>query len=162
MSNLPDRPMVDPATVRPGSAAPTTPAEVRPDDINALQAGQDLSHFINGFLDKWSQQQDGDRKLRSIYAGVLIAILLVQIVAINIAFFQIGLGKLRVDHWTARVFIMSVFGELAAMVFFIVKYLFRATGDDLVKQVGQIAADAVPRSDDKRGGAAMFDAKRGA
>ena len=145
MTNSPDQPVSNPGTVLAGSVAPTTAAETRPDEVNAVRAGADRSHYINEVVQKWSNQQDSDRQLRWVYAGVLIGILLLQVITVNVAFFKIGGGTLKVDEWTARVFIMSVFGELAAMVFFIVKYLFRSTGDDIIKEVGKIAAEAVPR-----------------
>ncbi len=130
-----------------GSARPTTLEEMSPDARNAVQAGADRSRFIQTITDAWSTQQNSDRVLRAWYAGVLIIILLLQITAVNVAFFMIGRGTLKVDEWTGRVFIMAVFGELAAMVLFIVKYLFRATGEDIIKQVGRMAAEAVPRPD---------------
>lgn len=51
--------------------------------------------------------------------------LLGQAVLVNIAFFAIGLEWVSVDEWTARVFIVGVFTELAVMTQIIVKYLFR-------------------------------------
>jgi hypothetical protein len=143
MSNPSDQAKVSvgPAVVD-GSARSTRAADVR---ITAdAQAARDRSRHINEGVEKWSRQQDADRSLRQAYARLLIWGLYGQAILVNAAFFAIGMGKLTVDAWTARIFIMAVFGELAAMVFFIVKYLFRSTGDEIIKHVGQMAADAVP------------------
>lgn len=42
--------------------------------------------------------------------------LAVQAVLVNVAFVLLGFGILVVDPWTARVFIMAVFGEIGALV----------------------------------------------
>ena len=59
-----------------------------------------------------------------------------QAVIVNIAFFLIGFGLMKADPGTARVFIIAVFSEIAAMVFFIVKYLFRPGSDEVLKLAG--------------------------
>jgi hypothetical protein len=75
-------------------------------------------------LGAWSQQAKDERNLRKLYAKLLIGALFFQIALVNLAFFLIGWGYLNVDEWTARTFVIAVFLELSAMVFFIVKYLF--------------------------------------
>ena len=79
---------------------------------------------LKAVLEAWAKQAKDERELRKLYAKWLIWALFIQAIVVNIAFFFIGFGCLKVDEWTARTFIIAVFSELAAMVFFIVKYLF--------------------------------------
>jgi hypothetical protein len=93
------------------------------DHIKALMA-EDRSVAIAAAVAAWKATQDKDRDLRHHYAYLLIWGLLIQSLTVNVAFFLIGLEKLKVDETTSRIFICAVFTEIAAMVFFIVKYLF--------------------------------------
>ena len=113
-------------------------AKVTPKDVDTfgrLTDIHDRSHWLRTIVDSWEQQQKQDREMRGRYAICLVVAMLVQAVVVNAAFFLIGFEKLKVDQWTARTFILAVFGEIAAMVFFIVKYLFRPTGDKVLELV---------------------------
>ncbi len=63
--------------------------------------------------------------------------LAVQAVVVNVAFVLLGLGALAVEPWTARVFILAVFGEIAALVLLVVKYLFTPSGDTILKYLDE-------------------------
>lgn len=115
------------------------------DDLTAKQAADDFSLYVFQVVNKWSEQQSSDRSMRTWCAIVLGVIFLLQVAAINTAFFMTGRKMLCVDEWTARVFITAVFSELAAMVFFIVKYLFRSTGDEVIREVGKMALEHTPK-----------------
>lgn len=101
--------------------------EVRSEDIDTyrqLREIEDRSYKLRIVLNTWEGQQSEERKLRKQYANALKSALFIQGLLVNIAFFGIGFGLLSVEKWVAVTFIMAVFGETAAMVFIVVKYLF--------------------------------------
>src|SRR4051812_19862111 len=101
---------------------PVTSADV--DTYGKLRSIHDQSLRVRTIVDAWKLQQEQERGMRERYATVLITAMIAQSIVINVIFVLIGLGKLTYEPWTARVFVMAVFAEIAAMVFFIVKYLF--------------------------------------
>ena len=93
---------------------------------------------IDLVLDLWKKESDEVKSARKWFAYPLLFALFVQGLLADVVFVLLGLDVLRVDEWTARVFIMSVFAELAAMVFFIVKYLFSRTDRDLLSLIEKL------------------------
>jgi hypothetical protein len=89
-----------------------------------LQEIQDKSFRMRTVVNAWERQQTSERELRSRYAKWLLISLSVQMMFVNVAFFMIGLGYLSVEKWVATTFILTVFGEVAAMTLIVVKYLF--------------------------------------
>lgn len=89
-----------------------------------LQEIQDKSFRMRTVVNAWERQQTSERELRNRYAKWLLITLSVQMMFVNVAFFMLGLGYLSVEKWVATTFIMTVFGEVAAMTFIVVKYLF--------------------------------------
>ena len=71
--------------------------------------------------------------MRRTYATCLLVALAVQAIFVNVVYILMGCGVLTFDPWTSRTFIMAVFAEIAAMVFWIVKYLFRQTGNEILQ-----------------------------
>ena len=108
------------------SASAEKTSKAKPLDQSARNKSDDArkDKKLKDVLGAWSQQAKDERNLRKLYAKLLMAALFVQIALVNLAFFLIGWGYLNVDEWTARTFVIAVFLELSAMVFFIVKYLF--------------------------------------
>ncbi len=99
---------------------------------------QDKSHKLNIVLDAWKVQKKEERKLRNIYAGLMLAFLLIQILIVNVGFFLIGLGYLEIERWIANTFIIAVFGEVASMALVIVRYLFPKAGDEFSRIVEKL------------------------
>jgi hypothetical protein len=128
---------------------------VTADDIDLyakLQHVRDQSHRVRTIVNAWKKQQNQDRTMRGRYALALIIALLAQAIVINVIFILIGDGKLTYEPWTARIFIMAVFGELSSMVFFIVKYLFRPTADRVLELASDPpAASTASRRSSKKG-----------
>lgn len=125
---------------------PVTPDDV--DTFGRLQDIHDRSHWIRSIVNAWKSQQSQDRQMRGRYAKGLMVAFWLQMLTINITYILIGCGALTFEAWTARVFIMAVFAELAAMVLFIVKYLFRTTGDKVLELAAPLSsAKGGPRRD---------------
>lgn len=114
--------------------SPVTSTDV--DTYSKLSETLDRSHRIRTIVNAWRAQQSQDRAMRRKYATWLIVAMGVQAIIINAVFFLIGYEVLKVDPWTARSFILAVFGELAAMVYFIVKYLFRPASETVLQLAG--------------------------
>jgi len=109
---------------------------VTSDDIDTyrqIREIEDKSYKLKIVLDAWKAQKKEERKWRNIYAGVLLGFLFIQIVVVNVSFFLIGAGKLKVEEWVANTFIIAVFGEVASMTLVIVRYLFPKTGEEFPK-----------------------------
>ena len=109
---------------------------VTSDDVDTyrqIREIEDKSYKLKIVLDAWKAQKKEERKWRNIYAGVLLGFLFIQIVVVNVSFFLIGAGKLKVEEWVANTFIIAVFGEVASMTLVIVRYLFPKTGEEFPK-----------------------------
>lgn len=110
--------------------APVTSEQV--DTYGRLQEIEARSNKARVLLEAWERQHNEERRMRRTYAAWLLFALLLQMAFVNVSFFLIGTGFLRIDQWVAQTFIVSVFGEIAAMTFWIVKFLFpKVTGDVL-------------------------------
>ena len=70
--------------------------------------------------------------MRRNYATALLVGLGVQVVFIDVTYVMAGFGPFMIEAWTAKTMIMAVFAEAAAMVFWIVKYLFRPVNNDIL------------------------------
>ncbi len=122
-----------------GLVSSISPLTVNPiDDKIKDRAARDKSSVLKTVVAAWKDQQKEERTMRGNYARLLLWALFSQIFLVNIAFFLLGFGCLKVDEWTARVFIMAVFGEISGMVFFIVKYLFAKGDDGIMKLIEKL------------------------
>ena len=130
---MPKKPDIPPGLTKyvTDVGAPVTPDDV--DTYGKLQDIKDRSHWVRSIVNAWKNQQTQDRTMRKQYATCLMVALAIQIAIVNVVYILMGCGVLTFDAWTARTFIMAVFAEVAAMVFFIVKYLFRTTGDKVLE-----------------------------
>jgi len=100
---------------------------VTPEDVNVygrLQDIRDRSRYSRAVLRAWEKQQEQDRKMRQRYAWWLMAAMGGQVLFINVMFVLLGCSVILVEPWTARTFILAVFAEIAALVLWVVKYLF--------------------------------------
>jgi hypothetical protein len=109
---------------------PVSPADV--DIYGKLRNIRDQSHRVRTIVNAWKRQQDEERQLRKDYAQKLIVAMIAQSIFVNVVFFCIGRGWLSYEPWTAKIFIMAVFAQIASMVFFILRYLFRPTADTVL------------------------------
>jgi hypothetical protein len=107
------------------------------DSFGKLREIRDRSHRLRTIVRAWKDQQTQDRKLREKYAHGLMIALAVQAVFVNAVCVLLGCGTLTVEPWTARPFIIAVFGEIAALVLLVVKYLFTPSGDTILKYLDE-------------------------
>ena len=70
------------------------------------------------------QEQRSEHKLRFIYGGVLLFLLAGQVIAVTVFSFLMGFGLISIDRWVTTTFIGGTFGEVSAMSFLVVRYLF--------------------------------------
>ena len=70
------------------------------------------------------QSERSDQKLRLIYAGALLVLLSSQIITVTAFSFFMGFGLINVDRWVTTTFIGGTLGEVSAMAFLVVRYLF--------------------------------------
>lgn len=68
----------------------------------------------------------GDRRLRLIYGGTLLALLSGQVIAVTTIAFLIGFGVIEIDRWVATTFVGGTLGEVSGMAYLVVRYLFPA------------------------------------
>jgi hypothetical protein len=115
---------------------PSTPDVVLPKDIDTyrqLREIDDQSKFLRTVVNTWQKQQNQDREMRKSYAFWLMVGLAIQAAIVNLVFFLIAFGKVEVDPWTARTFIVAVFTEIAALALIVVKYLYQPTSDQIFR-----------------------------
>lgn len=89
-------------------------------------------------LTAWEVQQKEERNLRRKFALAILIVLLVQIMAINVAFFLIGFKKMEVEKWVATTFIIAVFSEIVSMTLIVLRYLFPKASKELMELVQKL------------------------
>ena len=72
----------------------------------------------------------GDRRLRLIYGGTLLALLSGQIVAVTTFIFLMGLGLIYVEKWVTTTFVGGTLGEVSGLAYLVVRYLFAIGGGE--------------------------------
>ena len=123
-----------------GSGATLGPP-VTSDQVDTYGRLQDIearSKKAHVLLDAWERQHNEERNMRHVYAGWLLFALLLQMLFVNLIVFLMGIQYLNVEHWVAQTFIVSVFGEIAAMTFWIVKFLFPKVSSDVLSVVEKL------------------------
>ena len=75
-------------------------------------------------IEAWTEEERGQRRLRIIYGTTILALLSVQVIAITVFVFLIGLGTITIDRWVTTTFIGGTLAEVSSMIFLIVRYLF--------------------------------------
>ena len=123
-----------------GTAGPQKESKAKPLAPAAWQVSEEArkNKKLQAVLDSWEKQTKQERDLRRHYAKYLLWSLFAQAIVVNIAFFMIGWKFIEVEEWTARIFILAVFSELSAMVFFIVKYLFAPTDENVLRLIEKL------------------------
>ena len=114
---------------------------VTPEDVDAYRSVREIadkSYKIRTIVAAWEGQQREDRQLRRSYATWLLIALSVQMLIVDVAFFLLAAGIIGVDRWVAQTFIISVFGEIAAMTLIVVKYLFPETSSHVLKLIEKL------------------------
>ena len=71
-----------------------------------------------------SEGERGDRRLRLVYGGTLLALLSGQVIAVTAIAFLIGFGAIDIDRWVATTFVGGTLGEVSGMAYMVVRYLF--------------------------------------
>jgi hypothetical protein len=109
------------------------PVNIQEVDVyDRIQGINDRSAKIRRILDAWERQHTSERQMRQTYGKYLLWALALQGLLVNVAFFALGFGWIVVDPWIAKTFILAVFGEVAGMTFFVIKYLFPKTSADVL------------------------------
>ena len=94
----------------------TIGSPVTSDDIDTYER---LSHIHSR-----EQGERSDHTLRLVYGLTLLVLLTVQIIAVTVFSFLIGFGLIHIDRWVTTTFVGGTLGEVSAMAFLIVRYLF--------------------------------------
>jgi hypothetical protein len=149
MSKKPNLPVTLPSVVESVGRS-VTPEDV--DTYGRVTEINDQSHRVRTIVTAWKRQQEQDRNLRRHYATVLLIGLGVQVVFIDVVYMMVGFGKLTIEPWTTKTMIMAVFAEAAAMVFWIVKYLFRPINNDILdlQVTGSPSASTTSRGSERK------------
>ena len=94
------------------------------DELIKVQEASDKSHKLHSLLLSWENQQNEERKLRKLYSICFLVFLGIQLVLLNISFFFIGIKVITINDIQFNVFYGSMFGEIAALVLIVTRYLF--------------------------------------
>lgn len=109
------------------------------DDLLKMQEASDKSHKLHTALASWAAQQSEERRLRKLYAVCFAVILALQILFMNLIFSFIGFQLLAITEVQFKVFFISMFGEITALVLIVTKYLFGKDGNvkfiDIIKDL---------------------------
>ncbi|MCU7492872.1 MAG: hypothetical protein HF312_18845 [Ignavibacteria bacterium] len=102
------------------------------DSFGKLNKIQNESFRLRTIIDSWDNQQSQDRALRESFARTLKWAFFIQAIIINVTFFLIGFGVIKIEPWVANTFIIAVFTELTSMIFIIIKYLFPKVSTEIL------------------------------
>lgn len=80
-----------------------------------------------------SEERRSNRRLRIIYAGAMLLLFSLQIVAVNVFAFLMGLSVIDLDRWVATTFIGGTLGQVSGMTIVVLKYLFPARSGDTAR-----------------------------
>jgi hypothetical protein len=105
-----------------GIGSAVTQADI--DIYGYLMHVKDASFKIRTIVSAWETQQREERSMRKCFGFLLLIALSFQALLINTAFFLIGFSIIVVEKWVAVTFIMSVFGEMVGLLYFVMNYLF--------------------------------------
>lgn len=94
---------------------------------------EDRSYRLRTLVTAWEAQQSEERKLRRSYGRWLLVALCVQTLLVDVAFFLAGTGRLNVPASVANTFMVSVFGQIAALAVVVVRHLFPRTETELLR-----------------------------
>lgn len=99
------------------------------EDLIKAQEASDKSHKLHSVLESWSEQKSEERKLRKLYALCFVVILGLQILMLNAVLILVGCRVLLITEGQFNIFFVSMFGEIAAFVLIVTKYLFPQESD---------------------------------
>ena len=99
------------------------------EDLIKAQEASDKSHKLHSVLESWSEQKSEERKLRKLYALCFVIILGLQILMLNVVLILVGCRVLLISEGQFNIFFVSMFGEIAAFVLIVTKYLFPQESD---------------------------------
>jgi len=114
----------------------TTDEQIRHRESNAEISRRRV--IVKAVIDAWKSQQEEDRKLRKGYATILVRTLIAQVVAINLAFFLLGFGLLKVTDGTAKTFIIATFIQISALVLVVTKDLFPSGANHVLDLIDRL------------------------
>ena len=81
-------------------------------------------------IQSWEEEERGDRRLRLVYGGTLLALLAGQIIAVTVFAFLMGYGLIHLDRWVTTTFVGGTLGEVSGLAYLVVRYLFPASGGE--------------------------------
>ena len=116
-------------------------SDVRAEDVDTygkIREIEDKSHKLRTVLDAWGKQQDDERSLRGSYAKKVIIAMILQLCCVDLVVVALGIGWLSVPKTVTNTFIISVFGEVAAMALIVTKYLFPEVGTEALKLIEKL------------------------
>jgi hypothetical protein len=112
-----------------GVPRPIRPGDVSADEWVKISDARMRRDMVDRVLDKWGQQQDEDRKLRRFVAIWLLGLMTVEVGVLFVAFLVLTYvpPSIEINQWLASSFVVGVFGQVAAMAFAVIGYLFPKT-----------------------------------
>ena len=130
-SIMPTKPVI-PKSVESRVIETSPIGEKELDAASKYQAAMDKSQKLRALLAAWENQHKEERAMRKQYAKWLLGAMISQLALVNVTVFLVGNGTLTFDPWVVKIFIVSVFGEVAAMTFWVVKFLFPKMSSDVL------------------------------
>ncbi len=93
----------------------------------------DIGEVNNRIVNLFEDNIEEDRKLRKLYAKILIGILIIELVILNIIFICVGTGALTYSESVLNIFITGGIAEIFLLIKMIVEYLFKDHLTDALK-----------------------------
>jgi len=114
------------------------PIEEKDISIEEMQAISDIEtrkKKLASSLEAWKAQLDQERALRKGASIVVFALLAIEILLINLFFYWIGIGRMRIEPWMATSILMAAYAQIVTMALAVIKYLFPETGGDSISKI---------------------------
>lgn len=112
---------------------PVDPETSTPISIEESRA-RDATRLLNSLIENWQEQAVLERAERLKVGWFLLRMFALESAAALGIIVLYGAGLLHFPQWVATVFFAAVFGQVAGMVYWVVRYFFDKTPDQLLAE----------------------------
>lgn len=110
------------------------------ENVAKIAGVQDKRVKLHSVLGIWSEYYRHERKLRKSVAQKVFVALFIEIGCSIAVMACIGFGWMHFNKWVANIFFTTVFGQVSAMAYWIIKSLFPAPKTDPLSQINDIVS----------------------
>lgn len=104
----------------------------------AMQQQRDKTYKLEFVLGTWKETQEYERKLKQRVANIVFALLGLEVLVGNTAFFFYGFGLINVPEWVAQTFYVGMYVQVIGIVTIVVRSLFPKPKSDTLTELNRM------------------------